>query len=173
MGGGAVSAKNHRCAVCARQFRTAQGLSDHGRDVHGAPATFAPKTKQPPKVAPKCIECGNLAVLVMGDRIYPHRRDLYDKHFYRCECGAYCGCHPNSTAPLGYPCGAETRRARSAAHAVFDPLWKRGSMDRRDAYEWLARALDMDPADCHIGMMDAETAWRAARAVEGLTERAA
>jgi hypothetical protein len=165
--------KNHACAVCARRFRTEHGLNDHARDSHGAPAVFQPKAKHLPKVEPKCIECGKLATLVCGESIYPHRPDLFSKRFYLCECGAYCGCHPNTIVPLGFPCGAETRRARSAAHAAFDPLWKRGSMARRDAYQWLASLLGIDPEDCHIGMMDAETARRIPALVANLTKAAA
>lgn len=108
----------------------------------------------------RCIECDGMATLTDGHAIYPHRPDLYAKSFYRCRCGAYCGCHPGTTQALGYPCGPETRRARSAAHAAFDPLWKRGKMSRASAYKWLAEQLGIQKSDCHIGMMDAETARR-------------
>jgi len=149
--------KKHACAVCERRFRSADALGQHATDKHGAPALLIEKSKPEP-VVPNCIECGTLATLVGGKRIYPHRPDLYHKSFYLCDCGAYCGCHPNTTTALGYPCGAETRRARSAAHEVFDPIWRRGSMGRADAYRWLARHLNIDPADCHIGMMTADQA---------------
>ena len=107
---------------------------------------------------PNCIECGRKARLVGGQRIYPHRRDLYNLKFYLCECGAYCGTHKGTTKALGFPCGPETRRARKQAHASFDPLWKGGKMERREAYSWLAEQLNVDPDKCHIGMMDAKHA---------------
>lgn len=107
---------------------------------------------------PSCMECGALASLVGGERIYPHRPDLFVKWFWLCECGAYCGCHPNTEAALGHPCGPETRKARSAAHAAFDPLWKRGGMHRAKAYAWLSEATGIAPARCHIGMMTADEA---------------
>ncbi len=100
-----------------------------------------------------CIECGSKAALVGGERIYPHRPDLYAKSFWLCVCGAYCGCHSGTTNPLGYPCGVETRKARSAAHTAFDPIWKRKEMDRRAAYAWLAKETGIPAPDCHIGMM--------------------
>lgn len=162
-------AKKHLCTVCERRFRTLDALAQHATDKHGAPAVLQAK---PEPVAPRCIECGKIAELVMGDRIYPHRPDLYQKRFYLCACGAYCGCHPNTNFPLGYPCGADTRKARSAAHAAFDPLWRRGSMGRSQAYQWLARTLGIDTEDCHIGMMDAPTARRVVVAVSSLTEDA-
>ncbi len=120
--------------------------------------------KQGWTLPPTCIECANTAALVTGKRIYPHRPDLYGKSFWLCECGAYCGCHPGTTDPLGYPCGPATRQARSRAHAAFDPLWRgKGGMSRGDAYRWLARRLGIDKRDCHIGMMDAQMADATAR----------
>lgn len=105
-----------------------------------------------------CIECGGNGSLCDGRSIYPHRPDLFNKSFYRCSCGAYCGCHPGTTKPLGHPCGPDTRKARSAAHAAFDPLWKTGKMGRRQAYAWLAAVLGIPEKECHIGMMTAERA---------------
>ena len=119
----------------------------------------------PNAVAPVCIECANTAVLVSGERIYPHRRDLYERWFYLCQCGAYCGTHKGTTEPLGYPCGPVTRAARSRAHAAFDPLWRgrNAPMRRGEAYQWLARRLGISKDACHIGMMDAAMADATAR----------
>lgn len=107
-----------------------------------------------------CMECGKRAALVGGLHIYPHRPDLFSKKFWLCECGAYVGCHGGGTEPLGYPAGPETRKARSAAHAAFDPLWKRGQMKRSQAYKWLAAQLGQSPGETHISWMDAATARR-------------
>ena len=106
--------------------------------------------------------CGSIALLVTGANIYPHRPDLAGKSFWRCpDCGAYVGCHPGSKTPLGSPADAVTRAARSAAHASFDPLWReKKNQSRRDTYKWLAKALNINPDDCHIGMMDVATARR-------------
>lgn len=125
----------------------------------------------PSAVAPTCIECGRQAQMVGGRRIYPHRADLFDRFFFLCECGAYCGTHRDTKAPLGYPCGPATRKARSRAHAAFDPLWrgKHAPMRRGEAYMWLARRLGISNQDCHIGMMDAQMADATARFA---TERA-
>lgn len=104
-----------------------------------------------------CDYCDQRSKLVTGRVLYPHRPDLYHKHFYLCEpCGAYVGCHKNSQyhAPLGRLANAELRGWKNRAHAAFDPLWQSDSMTRGKAYAWLAEALDLDIQYCHIGMFD-------------------
>ncbi len=114
-------------------------------------------------VAVKCPYCEAKAELVHGDAIYPHRHDLRDLKFYRCEpCEAYVGCHKGTTNPLGRLADAELRKAKMAAHAVFDPIWRSGRMKRTQAYQWLAAQLGIDPKDCHIGMFDVDTCCRVA-----------
>jgi hypothetical protein len=58
---------------------------------------------------------------------------------------------------MGTPADKTTREARAAAHSVFDPLWKKGKMSRRDAYSWLAKELGITMDECHFGMFDLET----------------
>jgi hypothetical protein len=168
------------CPTCHRKFGSEEAVNAHKTAKHGAPhpfgcedctATFrsAPELEkhrqQVHPEPPVCIECGGEGVLVTGREIYPHRPDLYAKRFYRCGCGAYCGCHPGTAAPLGHPCGPVTRKARSAAHAAFDPLWKRGTMNRHQAYAWLSDATGIPRERCHIGMMTAEQAQSVVEAV--------
>lgn len=115
-----------------------------------------------------CQECAQVAKLVGGDVIYPHRPDLYSKRFWRCECGAYVGCHPGTNVALGSPCGPVTKAERMAAHAALDPLWRlkmqRDGVPKHEArgaaYRWLAEQLGIASEDCHIGMMDAAMARR-------------
>jgi zinc-finger-containing domain len=149
-----------KCPDCNRSFRKQQAVDDHRAASHGVLKAFPVIGRRPSlaEVNATCLECDRVAKLVGGKEIYPHRPDLYGKHFYLCACGAYCGCHPGSVIPLGHPCGPETRRARSAAHEAFDPLWKGGKMTRSSAYAWLAEATGIDPGRCHIGMMNAAEA---------------
>lgn len=107
-----------------------------------------------------CPYCNMPAKMVGGEVIYPHRPDLYHKKFWLCQpCDAYVGCHPvnprhgqDGTRPLGRLANAELRRAKSAAHRVFDPLWQEGKFKtRKDAYRWLAGKLGMPVDQCHIG----------------------
>ena len=107
------------------------------------------------QIPPACPYCGKNSVQVNGEQIYPHRPDLYSKIFYRCgPCDAYVGCHPGTDKPLGRLANASLLKAKLDAHKAFDPLWKSEKWSRRAAYAWLAKAMDMDPARCHIGMMN-------------------
>lgn len=122
--------------------------------------------------APICPECGSEAVLTNGQEIYPKRPDLHKKSFWICRpCNAYVGCHPGSQRPLGTPATKELRSKRSEAHAWLDPLWDARKVgenakplfdSRSTAYKWLAAELGLTSEKCHIGMMDFETASRAA-----------
>lgn len=105
-----------------------------------------------------CDYCKKEAELVSGKEIYPHRPDLSGLKFWRCSpCGAWVGCHKRSNAvPLGRLANAELRKAKSAAHAVFDPIWKSGSSSRKEAYQWLSKQLNIPFKDCHIGMFNIE-----------------
>mgnify|MGYP001068973319 CR=1 FL=1 len=115
-----------------------------------------------------CPYCDRAAALVTGAVIYPHRPDLFGLKFWQCEpCDAYVGCHKagarvgpgvisDGTLPLGRLANAALRRAKSAAHAAFDPLWKSRVMKRREAYAWLAKELGISSANCHIGMFDVD-----------------
>lgn len=117
--------------------------------------------------APVCPYCGRASVMVAGAAIYPHRPDLFGLKFWQCQpCDAYVGCHKtgarvdgvisDGTLPLGRLANAELRKAKSAAHAAFDPLWKSRTMKRGEAYRWLARELGISTANCHIGMFDVD-----------------
>lgn len=87
--------------------------------------------------------------------------------FYGCRAYPQCRCthgaHPNGE-PLGVPADADTRLARTEAHAVFDTLWKSGRMSRGQAYRWLAGAMGLD--EVHIGAMSGEACARVIRLVE-------
>lgn len=106
-----------------------------------------------------CPDCGAAMVL----------RDSIHGPFYGCKnyprCKATHGAHKATGLPLGIPADAPTKRARQAAHALFDQLWKgkalRGrhrshpEMDRREAYAWMAEAMGLTTDEAHIGRFDA------------------
>jgi ssDNA-binding Zn-finger/Zn-ribbon topoisomerase 1 len=79
-------------------------------------------------------------------------------------CSGIHGAHPDGR-PLGIPADAETKRARIAAHAAFDRLWRGGQMSRGEAYRWLQTALGMTKEEAHIGRFDAATCARVVAAV--------
>ncbi|MDS4028615.1 MAG: zinc-finger-containing protein [Candidatus Contendobacter sp.] len=119
-----------------------------------------------------CPYCGAVAGKVNGRVIYPHRPDLYHKAFYQCPpCDAYVECHPGTDRPLGRLANAELRRAKSAAHAAFDPLWKQGPWTRKQAYSWLAKQLGIAAEECHIGHFDIEQCRRVVTVCKTMTTR--
>lgn len=106
-----------------------------------------------------CSYCGQPAVLVTGEAIYPHRPDLHSLRFWQCApCDAFVGCHKNGDGitPLGTLANRETREARKQAHAAFDPIWREGRMSRKKAYNWLASSLGYKQGKCHISWMTAD-----------------
>lgn len=76
----------------------------------------------------QCPYCQQPAALVTGAIVYPHRPDLHAKKFWYCVTDqAWVGCHPGGNQPMGRLADAALRRAKMAAHAVFDPRWASGS----------------------------------------------
>lgn len=119
----------------------------------------------------KCDYCSEPAEQVRGSVIYPHRRDLARKWFWRCiPCGAYVGCHQGSGRPLGRLANKQLRSAKQSAHAAFDPIWKSGRMKRGKAYSWLAKQLGIPKKHCHIGMFDVDMCSRVVEVCGKATE---
>ena len=87
------------------------------------------------------------ARLTNGKEIYPLRQDLWLLPFWRCdECGNYVGCHNKTnhpTRPLGVIPTQELRKARMSVHAAIDPIWKGGSMTRKELYAEMGRRLGL------------------------------
>lgn len=106
-----------------------------------------------------CPYCQQGAKLVSGEKIYPHRKDLYTLKFWVCEpCWAYVGTHKDKdNKPLGTLADADLRKVRSYAHEAFDQKWRCGEMSRSDAYAWLSEALGVSVLKCHIGSFDRAT----------------
>jgi len=81
--------------------------------------------------------------------------------FYGCtkwpECNGTHGAHQKTGKPLGIPTNAETKKARILAHEVFDILWKRGKMTRKEAYKWMRKNLSLSSEDAHISRFDIAT----------------
>lgn len=88
------------------------------------------------------------ARLTNGKEIYPHREDLAQLPFWKCDvCGNYVGCHhktKNRTTPLGCIPTPEIKKARMAIHAVIDPLWKSGAISRNNLYRKISNRCGRD-----------------------------
>ena len=127
---------------------------------------------------PSCPYCQRSSEQVDGTEIYGSRPDLAGRTFYLCRpCEAWVGTHRGTTTPLGTLANADLRRARSEAHAAFDPLWKGAEAgparfpNRTAAYAWLAEAAGLSRERCHIAMMDLETCRRVVDLVNDLSPR--
>lgn len=109
----------------------------------------------------RCPYCKGIAEAVDGSVVYPHRSDLKSRKFFLCRpCEAWVGTHADG-APLGTLANAETRKARSAAHAAFDPLWRDNGIkrfrSRGHAYNWLSQEMKLKwGQECHIGHFNVE-----------------
>lgn len=85
------------------------------------------------------------ARLTDGRERYPHRPDLADIPFWRCDgCGNYVGCHHKTddpTRPLGCIATPQLLQARKKIHALLDPLWKSKRIKRGQAYAYVTNRL--------------------------------
>lgn len=89
-----------------------------------------------------------------------HKRGDH-KLIYRCpNCHRYVNVHKGTNKPMGFPGDKELRLWRIYTHEVFDDLWRK-SGNRKKAYTWLARQMNIPVKDCHIGNFDSEDCKRA------------
>lgn len=70
------------------------------------------------------------------------------------------------------PADEETRGLRRQCHEEFDRLWKDRPrrFTRTEAYQWLARVMNVDEKEAHIGMFDKDQCERLLRKVRRLNE---
>lgn len=85
------------------------------------------------------------ARLIDGSESYPHRPDLHDLPFWKCNtCKNFVGCHHKTTdrtKPLGNIPTKELKNARQHIHKILDPLWQQKGMVRGRIYEKIANDL--------------------------------
>lgn len=88
------------------------------------------------------------ARLTDGREVYPHRPDLFDLPFWRCDaCRNHVGCHHKTkdrTRPLGNIPTKELKNARQHIHRILDPIWKDGKISRGRVYARIAQELGID-----------------------------
>ncbi|WP_372892072.1 zinc-finger-containing protein [Sphingomonas sp.] len=117
-----------------------------------------------------CCGCGCdvEARLTDGREIYAHRADLATLPFWKCDaCGNYVGCHHKTakrTQPLGCIPTPELKVARQHIHALIDPIWQSGKMDRKELYRRLSDELGWKYHTAKIrSVEEARTVYAAAR----------
>jgi len=85
------------------------------------------------------------ARLTDGVEVYPHRNDLADLPFWKCDgCRNFVGCHhktENYTRPLGVIATQEIKNARMRIHQLLDPIWQSKKMRRQEIYSYLTEKL--------------------------------
>lgn len=116
-----------------------------------------------------CTGCNEdvQARLTDGGERYPHRPDLKDIPFWKCDtCGNYVGCHwrtATPTLPLGCIATPEILDARKKLHALIDPIWKGGRLKRGQVYAHMTNKLGYNYHNGEIRSMDeARTIWKIA-----------
>ena len=88
---------------------------------------------------------------------------------YDCRpCDAYVGAYPDGTSK-GTPANKEVRAARRACHNAFDPLWQSGTMNRSQAYGWLAQKMGLPRTKTHMGLFGLEQCKQVMELVQTLT----
>lgn len=114
-------------------------------------------------VPTECPHCRSSVDIVHNSEIYGRAYGEWPWAYQCCCCEAYVGMHPFTNLPLGTLATAEMRHARKAAKAYFNKLHEgyNATMDRSEAYAWLAAQLGMPVSQCHFGLFDVDMANRA------------
>lgn len=131
------------------------GVCAVGRCLAAALAAFEGKY-----VRVFCCNCGCdvQARLTDGREVYPHRHDLHELPFWRCDrCRGFVGCHHKTkerTRPLGVIPSPEIKKARQHIHALLDPLWQSGRVTRKALYSFIGDALGREYHTAEIRTID-------------------
>lgn len=116
------------------------------------------------------INSGKICPYCQKSTEYIDSKYIYGKSYgmiYICKpCNAYVGVHKGTNKSLGRLADKKLREFKKEAHYWFDQIsktnkineiWKKyipKTTNRRKAYIWLSKQLEIDEKDCHIGMMN-------------------
>ena len=67
------------------------------------------------------------------------------------------GCHDGTTNPLGTLANERLRDLRRKVHLKIDSSWKNGFTSRIEVYKHIAKFLNIDIKQCHVGMFNEST----------------
>ena len=112
------------------------------------------RVKNPLPVPKDCRYCGMDVELVNHAEIYG--REYGDwPYAYLCRgCLAYVGLHPHTDIPLGTLADRYLRSARKAHKQYFQTLQRKTEWSRKEAYAFLANAMEIPVAECHWGWFE-------------------
>lgn len=99
-----------------------------------------------------CPYCGRTAVLQKGSYVYGDKSK--EEYLYVCsnypECNSYVGVHTGTKIPKGTLANPELRNKRIRTHKVFDLLWKKNVMSKKEAYRWMEYKMGLPKNTGHI-----------------------
>ena len=110
-----------------------------------------------------CPYCGNKTEYIDSSFVYAKSYGM----IYICKpCDAYVGVHKGTDKAMGRLADKLLRGAKIEAHYYFDQIartslinkiWKEyipNLSNRKKAYLWLSKQMNIPEEDCHIGMFD-------------------
>lgn len=113
------------------------------------------------KIPEFCRYCGCKVILTDASVIHGHKNR---GEIYFCpNCNANVGVHKKTKQPMGTLANKVLSLERAETHRVFDSLWKAKRMTRANAYEWLAKKMDLPKHRTHIGYFEIEDCERVIR----------
>lgn len=105
----------------------------------------------------RCPYCG--ATVMLRDASFVYGKNALEEKIYVCSnypsCDAYVGVLPHSNEPKGTLANGDLRHKRIETHRIFDEIWKKGIMSRKDAYRWMRDQLFLNAKEAHIGNFSA------------------
>lgn len=99
----------------------------------------------------KCPYCDSPADFIDSNRYYSSKMS-YGMIYICRPCDAVVGVHGNTAKPLGTLAKPTLRSLRKCCHEILDKMWKRGKMNRYEAYHHLSQIMDMTKDEAHIGL---------------------
>lgn len=116
----------------------------------------------------KCRYCFSKVYCVgYGQKGYPYRANY--GYVWLCpECKAKVGTHKGTKRPLGFPGDQQMQQLRKEAHSLFDPIWQKKEMRRKEAYARMAEYLEISIDEAHISQLEQE---QLIRLIKGLKLR--
>lgn len=104
-----------------------------------------------------CDNCKSSQVVLISNFEY-YKQIFPEKYLmYICNsCKASVTCHKDTNLPMGKMANKHIKSLRIKAHEAFDKIWQIGIMARHDAYNWLAKQLNVDYEKSHIAWFDEE-----------------
>ena len=99
-----------------------------------------------------CPYCGSRAILQKGS--YVHGEKSKEEYLYVCskypKCNSYVGVHKGTKIAKGVLADPQLRHKRICAHRIFDTIWKRKLMTKKEAYRWMEYAMGIPSDMAHI-----------------------